>query len=264
MTQAASRQVFATALLAPEQPTPPGIRGSDRQSSEKRFAVHRNNVVSSLVDALSESFPVCRALVGDAFFRAMARGRVLADPPRSPVLIEYVEGFADFIAGFEPAASVPYLADVARIEALRIHAWHAADGTPVTRADYATLVTVPGRLATTGVRLHPACNWLHCSHAAHAIWSAHQGLADPADATLAGIDTAQAQDVLVARPELSVQVDLLPAGAIEFLDGLAGGESLAAAFDQARRARHDADPASLFAILVEHDLVVAIDTITEH
>lgn len=264
MTAIACHDDFAAALLVSQQAVPNGLKAASAREAAHRFAVHRNNVMVGLVDALVESFPVCRALVGDVFFRAMARERVIADPPRSPVLFEYTEGFADFIAGFAPADSVPYLANVARIEALRVRAWHAADAEPIAEAAYRELAASPQRLAASHVVLHPACGWLRCTHAALAIWSAHHGLDDPSDATLEGIDTNDAQDVLVVRPQLQVGVVALPAGAVEFLDALAGGEPMGKAFEIAIGARSGADTTALFAVLIRHQLVVAFDPEREH
>ena len=56
---------------------------------------------------------------------------VREQPPRSPLLAIYGDEFADFIAAFEPARELPYLADVARLEAARTRAYHAADATPL-------------------------------------------------------------------------------------------------------------------------------------
>ena len=264
MTSITAHDDFATALLVPRLAVPKGLKAANARETAHRFAIHRNNVVVSLVDALAESFPVCRALVGDVFFRAMARERVLGDPPRSPVLFEYTEGFADFIAGFAPAASVPYLADVARVEALRVRAWHAADAEPITETAYRELAASPQRLAATCVVLHPACGWLRCAHAAHAIWSAHEGIDDLSDATLEGIDTSDAEDVLVMRPQLQVGVVALPHGAVEFLDALKLGELMGKAFEIAAESQPDVDTSALFTVLVRHGLVVACDTELEH
>ena len=254
---------FAAALLVPAMSVPAGLRGGGRQDHERRFAVHRNNVVVSLVDALAETFPVCQALVGEGFFRAMARERVLADPPRSPVLIDYAEGFADFVAGFAPAASVPYLADVARIEALRVRAYHAADAPPVAQAVYRELIAAPEALAAARLTLHPACHWLRSDYAAHSIWLAHQELEDPSSADLDGIDVDQAEDVLVVRPAFDVVVTALPRGAIEFLEALRGGHALATAFIAAQAAVDDIDSGALFALLLQHGLAVVVDTTLE-
>lgn len=264
------QHAFAAAPLVPAMAIPAGIRAGggqkrrqDGQDQQRRFAVHRNNVVVSLVDALAGSFPVSQALVGERFFRAMARARVLADPPRSPVLIDYAQGFADFIAGFAPAAGVPYLADVARIEALRVRAYHAADASPVPASLYRELVAAPGALAAACIALHPACHWLRSNYAAHSIWLAHQGLEDLASASLVGIEIERAEDVLIVRPEFEVAVSTLPRGAIQFLDALRAGQTLASAFAAAQAAVDDLDTGELFTVLIQHGLAVVVDAIVE-
>jgi hypothetical protein len=263
VTATAFQHEFAAALLVPARRAPAGIRSGSRLERERRFAVHRNNVVVSLIDALAETFPVSQALVGEAFFRAMARERVLTDPPRSPVLTDYAEGFPDFVAGFAPAASVPYLADVARIEALRVRAYHAADAQPVAESVYRELLAAPETLAAARLTLHPAGRWLRSGHAAYSIWQAHQGREDLSDADLDGIHIDHAEDVLVARPALDVTVTALPGGAIEFLDALGDGHPLAAAFAAARAAVGDIDHGALFAVLIQYGLAVVVDTSLE-
>ena len=42
----------------------------------RRFGVYRNNVYASLIDVLAGRFPVVARLVGEEFFRAMARAYV--------------------------------------------------------------------------------------------------------------------------------------------------------------------------------------------
>ncbi|MEZ0470246.1 putative DNA-binding domain-containing protein [Luteimonas salinilitoris] len=256
---------FAAALLRPDLDVPAGVETRDRRRAERRFAVHRNNVVVSLVDTLAESFPVTQALVGPGFFRAMARERVLAAPPQSPVLTDYAIGFPDFIARFPPAAAVPYLTDVARIEALRIRAYHAADAAPVPDTAYRELFDAPERLAATRAALHPACCWFRARHAAYSIWRAHQGLQDMAEASLADIDVARTEDVLIARPAFDVTVTALPGGAVAWLDALRGGQSFAAAFGSAHAAvGAEVDDGALFAVLIRHGLVTAFDSTPEH
>ena len=121
------QQAFALALLAPDANCPEGVFSSNGAEPASRFAVYRNNVHSALINALAAAYPVARQLVGEEFFRAMAGLYVQAHPPISPLISEYGSTFADFIQAFEPASSVPYLADVARLERLRVRAYHAAD-----------------------------------------------------------------------------------------------------------------------------------------
>lgn len=264
MTAPVSQRDFAAALSTPLAcGVPAGLTGNGRCRIERRFAVHRNNVVTSLVDALADAFPVTQALVGTPFFRAMARERVYADPPHSPVLIEYAETFPEYIARFDAAAGIACLADVARIEALRIRAYHAADARPITNAAYRTLVASPERLASTRFELHPACHWLRSRHAAYSIWQAHQGLSDPSAADLAGVDVDRPEEVLIHRPSLDVIVVALPEGSTAFLDALRDGEPLHAACRITRASCDRVDDGALLATLVRHGLVVALDTAME-
>ena len=92
---------FARALLDPALPCPDGLRAHNGSDPAVRFAVYRNNVVTSLVDALADGFPVVRQLVGDEFFTAMARVHVARHPPRSAVLSDWGDAFAAFIDDFE-------------------------------------------------------------------------------------------------------------------------------------------------------------------
>ena len=104
---------FSAALLNPAVAPPSGLVGPDGMPSPRRFAVYRNNVVVGLTEALKSNFPAVARIVGDAFFLAMARAYAAASPPVSPVLLAYGGNFPDFIAAFEPAADLTYLADVA-------------------------------------------------------------------------------------------------------------------------------------------------------
>ena len=125
-----SQTAFAQALLDPERDCPSGLTTWNGSDPVMRFAVYRNNVMLSLIDALADTFPVTQELVGEEFFRVMAKHFVQAQPPRSRLLAFYGDSFADFVDSFAPAAPVPYLADVARLEMCRVRAYHAADVPP--------------------------------------------------------------------------------------------------------------------------------------
>ena len=127
--------VFASALLSPDESCPQGLFSYNGADPASRFAVYRNNVHSSLINALAAGYPVTLQLVGDEFFRAMAGVYVQGFPPTSALINEYGGDLADFIQGFAPAASVPYLADVARLERLRVRAYHAADAVALDQQD---------------------------------------------------------------------------------------------------------------------------------
>ena len=80
------QSAFAEALLDPDRPLPAGIIDPDGAPAPKRFAVYRNNVTVSLIEALAAGFPVVQRIVGEEFFGAMACEFVRAHPPGSPLV----------------------------------------------------------------------------------------------------------------------------------------------------------------------------------
>ncbi|MDQ4148143.1 MAG: DNA-binding domain-containing protein [Pseudomonadota bacterium] len=89
-------------------------------AADERLKIYKNNVYVRLIEALEAAYPAVRRLVGDQFFHFAAREYIHAHPPRSRTLVCYGGDFPDFLARFEAAASVPYLADVARLEQLMV------------------------------------------------------------------------------------------------------------------------------------------------
>lgn len=212
--------------------TPAGLTARDPAQVARRFAVYRNNVVVGLVDALETRFPVVARLVGRAFFRSAARVFVAQSPPASPVLTVYGDAFPDFLAAFPPAATLAYLPDVARLEAARTHAYHAADAAPLTGADLAAYAARDPE--TWGLVPHPALRIVASAHPIVAILEAHAGEGAPAP-----LATRAAQTALVVRPAMRVLVHAAEPGEGAFLAASSAGASFAAAAETAG----DADPA---------------------
>jgi hypothetical protein len=214
---AVMQQTFAEALLDTERPVP---------FPRRRFAIYRNNVVVGLVDALAARFPATQRIVGEEFFRAMARLYVIAHPPRSPLLMEYGDDFPHFVAAFGPAAELPYLADVARLENARMHAYHAADVTPLDASSLRSIdAAALGRLHFTP---HPAAAIIRSQHPIVTIWAMNAGERTPAP-----IDDWRGEDALIARPGLDVFVRGLPPGGATFLMALFAGATLGEAAEVA-------------------------------
>lgn len=123
---------FVESLRDPELQVPDGVGlGMRNNLQTKRFNVYRNNVAVGLTENLAASYPVTKQLVGEEFFTGMARVFVDLNAPRSPVMLHYGEHFPEFISDFEPAQSLPFLADVASIERCWNQAYNALDASPV-------------------------------------------------------------------------------------------------------------------------------------
>jgi hypothetical protein len=239
---------LAGALLDTTQPVPDGITVRNAAVLTRRFAVHRNNVTASLVNALRSRFPIVEKIVGEDFFAAMARVFVTEHPPRTPVLATYGDAFPGFVATFDPAREVAYLADVARLELARSRAYHAADAAPLGAAQFAARDAA----AVSGIRvnLHPSLQVVRSPHPIVTIWAMNSGGQE-----LAPIDDWRGEDALVVRPQLDVEVRLLPPGGAVFLLALAAGRPIGEAAAAARADHPDFDLTLNLAALMGSGLV---------
>lgn len=234
---------FATALLDPEQPVPAVLTSHSTAHPVKRFAVYRNNVVVGLVNALRSRFPATERIVGGEFFLAMARAFVAAHPPRSKIIAEYGNDFPVFIAQFPPVQGLRYLPDVARLEAARTRAYHAADAAPIDAAELQNLGSEA--LFALKVTLHPSLAIVRSRHPIVTIWAMNSG-----ELELGPIDEDLAEDALVIRPQFDVLVRKLPQGGAAFLRALSACLALGEAAQRAAQTAPDFDLAANFAGLI--------------
>ena len=154
MSLASFEDAFAHALFAAPGAADAAVADLVAQPA---FAVYRNTVTKSCIDALQANFPTVTRLVGEEWFRAAAAAYVARERPNTPSLQAYGATFAAFLADFAPAAELPYLADVARLDRFWIES-HGAVDAPVL--DAAGLVgTDPGVLAGAVLLPHPAVRW---------------------------------------------------------------------------------------------------------
>lgn len=250
---------FAAALLDPSMPCPPGLCSRAGTDPADRLAVHRNNVVSALIDALADAFPVTQALVGVEFFRAMASVFVRQQPPRSRLLVHYGDDLPTFIERFEPAQALPYLADLARLERARVVAHHAADAEPLSGEAMAAAFDVAE--AVGGLRLvcHPSVSVLASRFAVASLWAAHQ---TGDDSDLASVDPHEAESALVLRHGLELLLLRVPPCFAAFYAALLRGDGLADATEQAGEAASgQAEPFDLveaLSLLMRHGAITGL------
>jgi hypothetical protein len=231
---------FATGLVDPEAALPVGLRSPSGGPMHRRYAVYRNNVTTSLIEALGAIFPTVRNLVGETFFSGLAALYLRAHPPTSPLLFTYGATFADFIVDFTPAADLPYLADVARLERLWLDSYHAGDAAPLDPA------TLGGITADLLPRLrfapHPALRIAAFRFSAVSIVSR-----DRSRSPLDGLNPHVPEWVLITRPDCDVQIRHLDRAATCLLGALADGVPLGEASSRAMAI----DPALPLAALLQ-------------
>jgi hypothetical protein len=232
---------FAAALFAPQDIADPVVR---QLAAQPAFAVYRNTVMKGCIDALEANFPAVARLVGSEWFRAAAALHVAAEPPCDGRLLNYGSGFAGFLQGFEPAAELPYLPGVARLDALWREA-HAAQDAPVLDAAWLARCA-PELLATMVLAPHPAARWAWFDEQpVYSIWARNRRTAGDEEELV-----WQAEGALLTRPADTVAWRAIPQAGCAFLDACAAGLPLADAAERALAVDADADLATLLESLL--------------
>lgn len=240
-TLADLQRTFAGFLLSSPGADPdPALCNAVRESSvpsEKRLAIYKNNVYVRLVEALEDSYPAVRRLTGATFFRFAAMEYIRKNPPHSPTLLGYGENFPCFLDGFEPAASVPYLADVARLEQLYLESYHAAEALPLPKQAVAELLqeAAPAEAVRAHLRLHPSARLMVSASPVSHIWEINRQSA-PIDRKrqIPGGE----EYLLIVRPRATVEVRRISRGAHAALAAL----ERRAPVTEAMAAGSEADP----------------------
>lgn len=242
---------FAQALADTALPVPAGLAAWNGGEPARRFGVYRNNVASGLVGAFGSRFPAAERIVGKDFFAAMAQEFIRLFPPRSPLLLTYGDGFADFVESFEPARELAYLPDVIRLEAARGRAYHAADAAPLDAGELSKVT--PEKLAGLTFLPHPSMSILRSAHPVVTIWAMNSGALD-----LAPIEPWTGEDALIVRPHMLVDVHRLPPGGAAFLQALADGATLSEAAEAASVSTAEFDLSANLAGLLQSGAFTAI------
>jgi hypothetical protein len=246
---------FAQALLNLDAPPPVSIAHNGGPGPARRFRVYRNNVVSSLIEALEARFPVCLRLVGEEFFRGAATIFVRQSPPRSPILAEYGDSFPAFLEAFEAARALPYLPDVARLELAVGASYHATDAASLNPSELATIA--PESLGDAVFSLHPSLRLLTSSYPIVSIWRMNVARDDRT------IFLESAEDAMVVRSKHKVVVSVLPEGGYCLLRRLARGEALSAAASGALADCGALDLAGVLEQLISHHALVGVNELRQ-
>ena len=82
---------FAQALLNPTLTAPALVTGPNGKAAGKRYAVYRNNVTVSLIDALAAIYPAVQRITGPDFFRAVDTVKKRAQRERTFQPLDQIE-----------------------------------------------------------------------------------------------------------------------------------------------------------------------------
>lgn len=230
----------------------PLLRHYSSEEREARLSIYKNNVFASLISVMSDRYPAVVRVVGDNFFKACARVYLAQYPPKVATMIELGEEFPAFLESFAPAATLPYLPDVARLDLACHIAYHAADAAPLGADEFARVD--PGELASCRIDIHPSAVLVNSRYACFSIWNfsveEHSNAKD--------INADEPENVLIVRPHMEVNTYSLTPGSYAFIDSLLAGDVLGEALHVGITQDSAFSPAEAVQFLIQSGLATKI------
>ena len=98
------------------------------------FNIYRNGSYRACIDALASNYPAVVALLGDSYFRALAKVYVTYGLPESGTLVGYGMGFPDFLDMASISRNIPHLGDLARLDRAWLDVYFSEENTSLTPA----------------------------------------------------------------------------------------------------------------------------------
>lgn len=239
----AFQHAFWAGLWAPVHADAPALQ-ADWQG-QPGWAIYRNTVIKGCVDTLLANYPAVATLVGEDWLRAAAAEYVTAHPPADRRMLFYGDGFEDFLASFLPAADLPYLGGVARLDRLWREAHAAAEAPRLQPGSLAALTA--NELQTLVLQPHPSARWAWFPDLpAGALWrAAREHWNDPNPPAWQGDGL-----LLTRHANGAVQWQPLDAGGAALLDACAQGQPLPEAADAALNTKPALDLTALLHALL--------------
>jgi len=100
----------------------------DADADLSRLRVYRNGFLRACIEALRANYPSVERLVGEERFTALARSWVQAHPPGAASLVEYGDGFAQYMDDTRDTHGLDWLASFAALDRAWTEVYFAEDG----------------------------------------------------------------------------------------------------------------------------------------
>jgi hypothetical protein len=252
---------FARSLTGTRDTDCLALINNDGVNAFARLSIYRTNVVRRLTEALVSTYPVICDLVDRGFFDYAADTFICRTLPTSSCLNEYGEEFPSFLETFPPAAEIPYLSDVARLE------WHigrVARGVKHPAVPVKTHLKALESCIQAGIdasniyfRFAPCVQFLSSRYAIDTIWKMHQE-----GALMNGLSLGSAgANLQVSGGDRLCILNLSPS-VWAFRSQLGRGAPLGAAFSAAAAMCADFDCALEIATLLNDGCIVEVTAVT--
>ncbi len=200
------------------------IKPTVNMSGEKLVNVYKDSILGGLIEALSSIYPVCVKLVGEMFFNHMIADYLNRYPSDSPDLGDYGAEFSGYIADFEPAKELEYLADVAKLE----WSWHRAFNAPDSiGTDISSLADLASVAEADQGSIHfvttPSAILVRSIFPIHQVWQVNQE--DYVGDGIVNLDDGAVCLVVWRNATFGMRIDVLSEQEYTFLEAVIEGKS---------------------------------------
>jgi hypothetical protein len=217
----------------------------------QQFAAYRERALQGLEATLQSVYPTLVAVMGAEEFSLAARAFLFRGAPHSvdPVLI--AEPFGNFLDEYVADKNLSHLPDLATLDYGCFKSRQAIEASAMNTRIFTDLS--PEQLAARRIQLHPACFWMSSPYAIYDIWRFHHSAysSKPLDINIS-------QEVVIIRPQLSVEVHRVDMGLVKVLDALDAGETLNNALLQGSAADSEFNAVAAIQFLIKNNLIISL------
>ena len=127
--------------------------------------VYRSNLLFGIIGAMKETYVMTKVLLGENNFNFFCRDFIFKHPSTNSDLIQYGEGFGEFLMGRSELENIAFVADVARLE------W-ALERVFFTQPESSFIGEVPLDWQKVSPRLKETVRFVSAQYRVHEAWLA--------------------------------------------------------------------------------------------
>lgn len=243
---------FMSTLYDEAAPGPVAFIKGNGLAADDRLRIYRHSGNETQIAALRTSYPAVLALVGEAWFDQAACAYRRVHLSRFGNLQQFGARFADYLETLPTHRTLPYLADVARLEWLRQKTILAAESEPMNFDAFTE--NPPFDAEALRLVLHPSVHFLASRHEVLTIWR----FAQRPDSEQLSLD-GRGENVMLWREEDEVAMASLDPATFACVAALGQGASLCQAHAEAAALDVDFDLASCLASLIGNGLIIGVE-----
>lgn len=226
----------------------------DSGANPDLFNIYRNGFYRACIDALASNYPAIVALLGDTYFRTLAKNYVNEWPPEVGTLAGYGENFAEFIEMTSVSHNLPYLADVARLDRAWLEVYFSFVSTPLDAESIAEMASEGAEIDLERLTLSRSSALLLLQYPVAEIW---RKLKDFGHIQKVVELPKEREHILLWRYDSEVMLRTLQAKEYQFFSSFKDGLVIEQAIEQAYGDDSELEMNDLFSNLIAAGLLTA-------